>query len=101
MSKKIELWEGYEAEVNEQLLDDFDYMAELSDAIKNSDAAEITSMYFALVGGEETYAKAREYIIEKTGHMSIKELAKITDKIGELFPKVGNRAQRRSWQTTK
>lgn len=34
MSKKIELWEGYEVEVNEQLLDDFNFAQDLATAQK-------------------------------------------------------------------
>ena len=99
--KIIELWEGYEAEVDEDLMDDFDYLAELNDAIKEQDFAGVTSMYFALVGGDKTYEAAREYLIKKYGRVSVKGLGEITQKIADTFPKAGNRAQRRSWQTSK
>ena len=99
--KIIELWEGYEVELNEDLMDDFDYIAELNEAVKEQDFATITTMYFALVGGEKTYNDARKYLIEQYGRFSIKGLGEITQKIADKFPKAGNRAQRRSWQTTK
>ena len=101
MSKKIELWEGYEVEVNESLLDDFDFVDDFNNAIKENDMSTIMSMYFALVGGEDVYQDARAYLIEKYGHVSIQGLSDITAKLVNLFPKAGNRAQRRSWQTTK
>lgn len=99
--KTIELWEGYEVELNEDLMDDFDYLTDLNNAVKEQEFAEITSMYFALVGGDKTYNDAREYLIEKYGRVSVKGLGEITQKIADKFPKAGNRAQRRSWQTTK
>ena len=55
MSKKIELYEGYEVEFDEALADDFDFIQDLSTAIKTNDLAELVSLYFALVGGDKTY----------------------------------------------
>lgn len=101
MAKKIELWEGYNVEFNEDLADDFDFVTDLATAEKNSDIAELVSMYFALVGGEEVYQRVREHIIDTTGHFSSKALAEILTKISEAFPKVGNRALKRTWQNLK
>lgn len=101
MAKKIELWEGYEVEFNEELADDFDFALDLAAAEKENDVAELISMYFALVGGEKVFNDTREHIIKETGHFSSKALAEIVTKISATFPKAGNRAQRRSWQTLK
>ena len=101
MSKKIELWEGYEVEFNEELADDFDFIQDLGTAIKNNDLAELTSMYFALVGGDSVYNDMREHIIEEEGHFSFNAVRKVIEKIDNALPKAGNRAQRRSWQTSK
>lgn len=101
MAKKIELWEGYEVEFNEDLADDFDFVTDLATAEKNSDLAELISMYFALVGGEEVYQKVREHIIQETGRFSSKALSEVLVKISNAFPKVGNRASKRTWQNLK
>lgn len=101
MAKKIELWEGYEVEFNEDLADDFDFVTDLATAERNSDLAELISMYFALVGGEEVFQKVREHIIAETGRFSSKALAEILVKISDAFPKVGNRALKRTWQNLK
>ena len=101
MAKKIQLWEGYEVEFNEDLADDFDFVTDLATAEKNSDIAELISMYFALVGGEKVYQDVRKHIIEETGRFSSKALAEILTKISEAFPKVGNRALKRTWQNLK
>lgn len=100
-NKKIELWEGYEVEVNEQLLDDFNYVMDLSEAQRNNDLPEFISMTFALVGGEDTYKDVEKHIVEEKGYFSQEELLSIIEKIGKAFPKAGNRAQRRTWQTLK
>lgn len=99
--KKIELWEGYEVEVNERLLDEVEFMDDLRAAIKENDFSTMVMMFFAIVGGEKVYEDAKEYVIKERGYFSIEGLSEITKKIGELFPKAGNRAQRRSWQTLK
>lgn len=101
MSKKIELWNGFEVEVNERLLDDFNFTMDLAEAQKNNDLPEFISMIFAIVGGEETYDKTEKHITEEKGYFSQEELLKIVEKIGAVLPKAGNRAQRRSWQTLK
>ena len=102
MSKKtIELWEGYEVEFNEQLSNDFDFMQDLSTAIKENDLAELVGLYFALIGGEKIYNDTREHFIEKDGYFPVEAVHDIMQKIDECLPKAGNRAQRRSWQTTK
>ncbi len=100
-NKKIELWEGYEVEVNEELPKDFDFIRDLSTAAKNNDLAEITSLYFALIGGEEVFDAFRQHVIEEKGFFDIDEVQKVFTKIDNNLPKVGNRTQRRSWQTSK
>lgn len=100
-TKKIELWDGYEVEFNEQLLDDFDYIADLDKARRENDVATIISMYFALIGGQEVYDNVREHITKEKGYFSQKELTAILEKITGFFPKAGKLAEKRSWQTTK
>lgn len=99
--KTLELWEGYEVEVNEQLLDDFDFLTDLAEAERKHNLAELVSMHFALVGGEKVFQDAREHIESKVGYVSTEEMGKILGVIKTLFPKTGNRAQKRSWQTSK
>ena len=101
MSKKIELYDGYEVEFNETLADDFDFVQDLSTAVKNNDLAELVSLYFALVGGEKVYNDVRNHLIKTEGHFSFEAVQGIMKKIDNALPKVGNRAQRRSWQTSK
>lgn len=100
-NKKIELWEGYEVEVNEQLLDDFNYTQDLAEAQRVGDLPEFVSMIFAIVGGEKVYRDVEKHITDEKGYFSQESLLAIVEKIGEAFPKAGNRAQRRSWQTLK
>lgn len=99
--RKIELFEGFEVNVNEQLLDDFDFMADLSTAINTNNVGDLVEIYMALVGGEETYEKVREHIIEENGYFSQEAFTVITKKIDALFPKAGNRASRRSWKPSR
>lgn len=99
--KKITLWDGYEVQINEQLLDDFDFISDLNTARKENDVAEITAMYFAVIGGAEVYNDVREHITKEKGYFSQTELMKIIEKVNTAFPKAGNRAQRRSWSTTE
>ena len=101
MGKTIELWKGYEVEVNEQLLDDFNFASDLAKAQKDNDLPEYISMIFAIVGGEPVYRDVEKHITKEKGYFSQSSLLEIIEKIGEAFPKVGNRAQRRSWQTSK
>ncbi len=98
--KTIELWDGFAVPVNEQLFDDFDFMSDLSTAINSGNLGETAAMYMAIVGGEPTYHKVREHIEKEHGYFSQEALSKITKKIDALFPKAGNRAQRRSWRNT-
>ena len=100
-NKKIELWDGYEVAVNEQLLDDFNFSMDLSEAQRNNDLPTFISMMFALVGGEKVYKAVEEHITEEKGYFSQESLLEIIERIGQAFPKAGNRAQRRSWQTSK
>lgn len=101
MSKKIELWDGYEAEVNEQLLDDFDFSQDLAESQRTGNLPEFVSMIFAIVGGEKVYQDTKKHIIDEKGYFSQEALLEVVEKIGSVFPKAGNRAQRRSWQTSK
>ena len=91
--KTIELWDGYEVEVNEQLMDDFDFILDLSTAQKNNDMATI-------VTGEGVYQEVREHIEAEKGYFSQKDLLGIIEKVNNVLPKAGNRSQRRSWQAT-
>lgn len=100
MAKTIELWDGFSVEVNEQLLDDFDFIADLNEATRNDDISTMVSMYMALIGGDETYKAVREHITKEQGYFSQKALLDIMGKINDVFPKAGNRAQRRSWKNT-
>lgn len=99
--KKIELWDGYEVTVNEQLIDDFDFITDLAKAQKEKDVATLVEMYFAVVGGEDTYFDVRKHIEDEKGYFSQSELFRIISKVDDAFPKAGNRAQRRSWSTSK
>lgn len=99
-SKTIELWDGYEVKVNEQLFDDVDFLADFSKAAHNNDIVGVMTMLFAVVGGEKVYDDARKYVEEQYGYFSMKELRPILDKIEDCFPKAGNRALRRhSWSS--
>lgn len=99
MTKKtIELLPGISAEFNDQLLDDADFIADLSTAHKDQDYSTMITMYFATVGGKEIYEKVRDKIIEDKGYFSQEVLNKVIEAIVERFPKGGNREQRRSWK---
>ena len=99
-NKKIELWEGYEVEVNEQILNDFDYITDLSKAEKDNNLAEMVSLYFAAIGGEEVYEATRAHIIKEKGYFATDELLAIINKINGQFPKAGKRAQKHYGQTS-
>lgn len=101
MSKKIELWEGYEAEVNEQILNDFDYVTDLNTAEKNNDLAEMISLYFAAIGGEKVFEATRKHIIKEKGYFATDALLEIINKINDQFPKAGKRASKHYGQTSK
>lgn len=101
MSKKIELWEGYEAEVNEQILNDFDYVTDLNTAEKNNDLAEMISLYFAAIGGEKVFEATRKHIIKEKGYFATDVLLEIINKINDQFPKAGKRASKHYGQTSK
>ena len=98
--KTVELWDGFNVKFNEQLLDDFDFTSDLSDAIQNNDLAAMVEMYMATIGGENVYQQIREHIEQKEGYFSQKSLIGVLQKIDAAFPKAGNRAQRRSWKTS-
>lgn len=99
--KTIELWDGYKVEVNDELADDYDFIQDLSTAVKENDLATLTSLYFALVGGDKVYNDMREHIIKETGRFSFSAVQEVIKKIDDALPKAGNRAQKRSWQTSK
>lgn len=101
MSKKIELWDGYEVELNEQLLDDFDFQQDLAEAQRTNNLPAFITMIFAVVGGNDTYEDVRSHVTKEKGYFSTEAVLEIVEKIGDAFPKAGNRAQRRSWQTSK
>lgn len=101
MAKQVELWKGYEVEVNEQLLDDFDFQQDLAKAQNENDLPTFISMIFAVVGGDKVYDDVREHITEEKGYFSTDSMLEVIGKIGDAFPKTGNRAQKRSWQTLK
>lgn len=100
-NKKIELWEGYEVEIDEQLMDDFDFISDLNAAQRENDLAMLVTVYFALIGGEETFKAVREHIVNEKGYFSQQELLHVLEKINAFFPKAGGRATKRSWQTSK
>lgn len=85
--KTITLWEGEEVEISRpELLKDFDYLKDIQKAAKNGDM-EIITLLFVLIGGEETFNKVREHLIEEKGVFDIDELGKITNQLLDLFPK--------------
>lgn len=100
-NKKIKLWDGYEVEVNEQVLNDFDYISDLNKAEKDNDLAEMISLYFAAIGGEKVFNATRKHIIEEKGYFATDSLLEIIDKINEQFPKAGKRAQKRYGKISK
>lgn len=100
-NKTIELWEGYEVEVDLDLVDDFDFICDLDKARREEDIAELITLYFALVGGEKVYEDVKKHLIKETGRFSVTGLREIIDKIDSVFPKAGNRAQKRTWKTTR
>ena len=100
-NKKIELWEGYEVNVDEQILNDFDYITDLNQAEKDNDLAEMISLYFAAIGGEKVYNDTRKHIIEEKGYFATDALLDIIDKINSQFPKAGRRAQKQYGKTTR
>lgn len=101
MSKKIELWDGYEVEINEQILNDFDYIQDLNKAEKDNDLAEMITLYFAPIGGEKTFDATRTHIIKEEGYFATDALLDIINKINNEFPKAGKRAQKHYGQTSK
>lgn len=96
--KTVELWGGYTVDVNMQLMDDFDFISDLSEAHRTGNISELVTMYMALIGGDKVYDDIRAHIEKEYGYFSQKALLEITAKVDECFPKAGNRAQRRSWK---
>lgn len=101
MANKIELWAGYEAEVNEEILNDFDYITDLNKAEKENNLAELISLYFAAIGGEKVYQKTREHIIKEKGYFATDALLEIINKINDQFPKAGKRASKHYGTTSE
>ena len=101
MAKKIELWEGYEVDVNEQLLNDFDYVTDLNKAEKENDLAEMITLYFAAIGGDKVYKATREHIIKEKGYFATDALLEIINKINDQFPKAGKRASKPYERTSR
>jgi len=98
-NKTIELWDRYTVTVNTKLLDDFDFISDLSEAHRTSNISELVTMYMALLGGDKVYDDIRAHIEKEYGYFSQKALLEITAKVDDCFPKAGNRAQRRSWKS--
>lgn len=99
--KTIELWEGYEVEVDEQYFNDVDFMTDFSKAVNENAVEDVIIMLFVVVGGEKVYEDARQYVTEKCGYFAMDELRKITSRIEDCFPKAGNRASRRQKWTRR
>jgi len=99
-AKKIKLYDDLEVEVNNTLLDDFDYLSDFSKAMQENDVATLVAMSFAIVGGQPTYDKVKARIVEDKGYFSNDELQRVVRKILDLFPKASNRAAKRSWEKT-
>ena len=79
--KTIELWEGYKVELNEQLLDDFDFAQDLAEAQRTDNLPDFVMMLFALVGGEKTYNDVRQHITKEKGYFSQESLLEVIEKI--------------------
>jgi hypothetical protein len=94
--KTIELWDGYEVEVDLSLMDDFDFASELADASSSRNIGTITQMYMAMVGGDDTYDEVRAHLTKKDGRVTVTGITEILEKINSTLPKSGNRVQRRS-----
>lgn len=94
--KRIELWDGYWVDFDENLADDFDFINEFKEVTEKGDLSEFATMCFALVGGEKAYEDTRKHLIEIDGRVSFKAMDNILTKICNCLPKAGNRAQRRS-----
>lgn len=99
--KTIELWEGYEVEVNEQIMNDFDFISDLNKAEKERDLSEMMSLYFAVIGGEKVFNDTREHIIKEKGYFDTDSLLEVVEKINGVFPKAGKRAQKQYGQTSR
>lgn len=98
---KIELWDGYEVEVNQNLLNDFDFVMDLNQAEKDNDLAQMITLYFAAIGGEKVFKDTREHIIKEKGYFANDALLEIINKINDQFPKAGKRAQKSYGATSK
>lgn len=93
--KTIELWDGREVELNEDLINDFDYIIDLNNAVKSQDLSQIVSLYFAIIGGEKVYQEFRSHSIEVNGYFNKDDVFELIAKIDEKFPKDGNRVSMR------
>lgn len=95
--KTVELWPGKVVAVaHPELVKDFDYICEFNKAQKEQDIATIYQMLFALLdNGEQVFQEVREHIIAEKGVFDYEELAKITKKLNDVFPKASSPAQPR------
>lgn len=94
--KKIELWDGFSVKVERlDLLSDYDFIKDLQKKAAARDISYIEQLFY-LIGGEATFEKVREHIIEEKGVFDINELAKISEKLMALFPKASS-PSRKSW----
>lgn len=99
--KRIELWPGRWVEVDERLANDFDFISDVSKAVREEDLSTMVMCYFALIGGQEVLDEFRQYVINEEGVFSMDRVNEVIRKVNDCLPKVGNRAQRRSWQTSR
>lgn len=100
VGKTVELWDGYEVTIDEQLFNDFDFTVDLAEARKTQDLRALVEMYMALIGGAEKYETIRDHITKEHGYFAQDALIEIIEKINGVLPKSGNRAQRRSWKSS-
>lgn len=98
-NKTIELWDRYTVIVNTKLLDDFDFISDLSEAHRTGNISELVMIYTAVIVSDKVYDDIRAHIEAEHGYFSQKAPLEITAKVDDCFPKAGNRAQRRSWKS--
>lgn len=92
MSKKIELWKGYEVEIQQNLLDDVDFVKDFSAAQRTQDFGLLLECTMGLIGGVQAEKDIRDHITEEKGYYSIEELNKYIEKIVSALPKAGKAA---------
>lgn len=87
--KKVKIFDDYEVEFNEQLLDDFDFVTDLNSAINSNDLSTLVTMTMALVGGDATWKEVRRRITEEYGYLSNKAVEEVLSRISAQIPKAG------------